>query len=223
MHFFKPFPGILGCFMGMDQSHLKNQGWAIEDLFLLRQVHGDSVTVLKEDPDHKKYHQSEGDGILSIAPEKPIAVKTADCVPILFAHPSGLIGAVHAGWKGSSQEILLKTLKTVERNFQIQVRDLKLAIGPAICPDHYEVGAEVAERFPTVRYPHVIKSFGKKFLLDLRGVNRLQAVAAGVSEKNIQINSVCTFEDIQWHSYRRSLREGNKGSGRNYSWIVRTA
>lgn len=208
--------------MGREQDSMKEQGWTIQDLFLLKQVHGNSLTVLQEDSDLKKYHQREGDGILSTWPGKPIAIKTADCVPILFAHPSGLIGAVHAGWKGSSQEILLKTLKTLEQDFQIQASDLKLAIGPAICPDHYEVGAEVAEKFPQARYPKVLKPYGAKFLLDLRGVNKIQAVAAGVSEKNIQVIPLCTFEDSKWHSYRRTLQEGKKEEGRNYSWIVRT-
>ena len=219
MHFFKPFPRIVGGFIGSDSGAMQEQGWVPEDLFLLKQVHGDSIKVLRSDSDPKKYQQAEGDGILSTVPKQPIAIKTADCVPILFAHPSGLIGAIHAGWKGASQEILLKSLKVAERDFSIHAAEIKLAIGPAICMGHYEVGAEVAEKFPQARYPKTLKSFGQKFLLDLQKVNRIQALAAGVSEKNIEVVSLCTFEHPQWHSYRRSIKEGKTGAGRNYSWI----
>jgi YfiH family protein len=221
MHFFNPFPGITGCFMGRGQGHLKSQGWGIEDLFLLKQVHGDSVVELREDLDFKKYHHSEGDGILCTRPGRPIAIKTADCVPILFAHPSGLIGAVHAGWKGSSQEILLKILKKISKDLKIRLEEIKLAIGPAICWEHYEVGGEVAQHFSDSIYSHVTKPQGSKFLLNLQAVNKMQALSAGVRVENIQSIFACTFEDPNFQSYRRNLREGKVSSGRNYSWIVR--
>lgn len=219
MPFFKPFPGVQGCFMGMEQGPLTEQGWRLEDLFILKQVHGEEVFELLEKNDWEKNRGGEGDAILSVIPGRPIAVKAADCVPILFAHPEGLIGAVHAGWRGSAQGVLRKTLQKMEQSFCLKTTELKMAIGPAICKDHYEVGEEVAREFPESRYPGVLKPFGEKFLLDLQRVNFLQALESGVSKQNMEIFPHCTFEDPSFHSYRRALKEGKSEAGRNYSWI----
>jgi YfiH family protein len=218
--FFKPFPGATGCFMGKERGALKEQGWGLEDLFLLDQVHGDQVVILKNAGEDKGGNKKKADAIINKVPGRPIAVKTADCVPILFAHPRGLIGAVHAGWRGSGEEILKKTLEVAVREFQIKAHEIQIAIGPTICREHYEVGAEVAGKFPQESYPGVLKPFGEKFLLDLQRVNFFQALKAGILEKNIRIFSPCTFEYSEWYSYRRSLKEGNQEAGRNYSWIV---
>jgi hypothetical protein len=205
--------------MGTDTVPLREQGMDLDDLFVLKQVHGDRVIALRDNDDFVKQRLAEGDAILSSVPHRPIAVKTADCVPILFAHPSGLIGAVHAGWRGSAQRVLLKTLQALERDFLLKTGDLKMAIGPTICWDHYEVGAEVARQFPEGRYPGVLRPYGEKFLLNLSRVNFLQALEAGVLEGNLKVCSPCTLEDLSLHSYRRSLKEGKQEVGRNYSWI----
>jgi hypothetical protein len=220
MHFFKPFPNVMGCFMGKDCGALAEQGWDLKDLILLKQVHGDKVIELKDSGDVEKYRDAEADAILSIIPDRPIAIKTADCVPVLFAHPNGLVGAVHAGWRGTAQGILLKSLKILEQDFPIKLSELKMAIGPTICGDHYEVGEEVARQFSERRYPGVLRPHGEKFLLTLQRVNFLHALEAGVLEKNLEVFSHCTFEDPEWHSYRRALKEGKQEAGRNYSWIV---
>jgi YfiH family protein len=206
--------------MGVNPSPLKEAGWGLEDLLILKQVHGDRVLGLKDGKDEEKIRGQEADGLLSLTPGRPIAVKTADCVPILFAHPRGLVGAVHAGWRGSAQEVLIKALQFLEKDFNLKAGDLKMAMGPTICWDHYEVGEEVAQKFSSSRYPEVLKPVGKKFLLNLQRINLLQALEGGVLKKNIQIFSHCTFEDPDWHSYRRSLKEGKQEAGRNYSWIM---
>jgi hypothetical protein len=205
--------------MGKDQGLLKEAGLELKDLFLLKQVHGDRVIELREGVDIKKNLGTEADAILSLIPNTPIAIKTADCVPILFAHADGMVGAVHAGWRGSAQGVLFRTLKVLEQDFHIKPNELKMGIGPTICQDHYEVGVEVAGQFSDIRYPGVLKPHGVKSLLNLQRVNLLQALEAGVSKQNVEVFSHCTFEEPEWHSYRRAVKAGEQEAGRNYSWI----
>lgn len=101
------------------------------------------------------------------------AITIADCVPVFIAHPSGAVGIVHAGWRGTADGILAQGLRTFAAN-GFPVDELLVHLGPSICGRHYEVGVDVYERltgWTTQRPRHV----------DLRSLLAEQATQFGVA------------------------------------------
>ena len=83
-----------------------------------------------------------------------IGVRTADCVPILLYDPvKRVIAAVHAGWKGTVLRISQNALEVMAFKFGSSAADIKAVIGPAIGPDSFQVGIEVAEKFKQAGFP----------------------------------------------------------------------
>jgi polyphenol oxidase len=86
------------------------------------------------------------DAVLTSLPNLMLVVRTADCVPILLAHPSGVIGAIHAGRRGTQQKILQKTLKLLKETWSI-TESLHVWIGPHICAKCYETNRQTGEHY----------------------------------------------------------------------------
>jgi YfiH family protein len=152
------------------------------------QVHGSRVIVVSGAPAPRAVVDAgECDALVTALPGVGLAVQTADCVPVLLAADDA-IGAVHAGWRGASTDVAGKAVET----FLALVSDPASAgawIGPAIGPCCYEVGPEVAERFPR---DFVRPLSGDRFLLDLPGVVRSQLERAGVRPENFTADPSCT-------------------------------
>ncbi len=212
---FQWFDQIAGGFLGQNRP----QAFSEDSCFILKQVHGDGVVVLRQATDIV-LRNSPGDAILCSLPNINIAVQTADCVPILWAHPAGIVAAVHAGWKGSRLGILQKSLETLKTLWGHDTKEVRLAIGPAISGEVYEVGPEVAEVFQKL-YPLCLNPLGEKFLLDLTVFNRYQALEMGVPEASIRLYSHCTYLNSGFFSHRRAQKAGLTKTGRNFSYICR--
>lgn len=209
---FKPFQGVIGAFEGR-QARI-----SLDDFVILKQVHGNTVHCLRSTKDQARIHFQEGDALLCFEKNIPIAVKTADCVPILLAHPDGVVGAVHAGWRGTQLKILEKVLLKIRDEFCYDLREIHLAIGPAICGRCYEVGAEFAQEF-TAEY--LFEKGDGKFLLDLKRANFDLAKNLGVPESQMEILEDCTLCQVEhYHSFRHESKQGLNKEGRNYSWIM---
>ncbi|HVZ48529.1 MAG TPA: polyphenol oxidase family protein [Gemmatimonadaceae bacterium] len=99
------------------------------------------------------------------------AVTVADCVPVFLAHPTGAVGIVHAGWRGTAARVLPEAMAHFAAA-GLDPADLLVHLGPAICGRCYEVGPDVYEQltgWQTIRHRHV----------DLRALLAEQAKAAG--------------------------------------------
>jgi YfiH family protein len=218
---FTPFAHIKGCFMGRNADFLAAQGFSLQQLVTLKQVHGDKILQINGKEDIPRVDGVQGDAVISGARGVPIAVKSADCVPILMAHPKGVVAAVHAGWRGTAEGILSKTLKKLQGDYGLDLGQLKLAIGPAICGRCYEVEAEVVKKFPAITDEAVLNKISeKKYLLDLKEYNRREALRAGLSPSQVQLHGDCTrCRYADYFSYREAVARGEKNIGRNYSWI----
>ncbi len=160
---------------------------------LVRQVHSDIVV---------RWHPSEvqeADGVYTHLPGVFVAVKVADCVPIVILDTgSRIICSVHAGWRGSAKGIVKKAVaKLVEEGASKE--GMIVSFGPHICGGCYEVGGEVAELFQS----ECIRKSGDSLFLDLACVNRKQLLECGIPPKNIENVGVCTYEDRRFFSYRR--------------------
>ena len=178
-----------------------------------------------------------------------IGVKTADCVPALFAdEKTGAIGAVHAGWRGTAKGILTGAIGKMASLYGCLPGDLKLAIGPSIRGCCYEVGMDVLQEVRagmggTGHHPPLIPSplggdltndyfkiNGGKAYLDLAAANRLQALQAGIKAENIWVSDMCTFcRPELFNSFRRESLKGQtvglnapaEGRGRQGGFIMR--
>ncbi|HEV2246932.1 MAG TPA: peptidoglycan editing factor PgeF [Terriglobia bacterium] len=89
-----------------------------------------------------------GDALISDRAGLLLAIRVADCVPILMVDPKRrAVAAVHAGWRGALARIVEKAAGEMCRMFHSRPRNLMAAVGPSIRRCCYEVGPEVADAF----------------------------------------------------------------------------
>jgi len=176
---------------GTLQSELAAVG--VPHLTSARQVHETTVLAHTGAALAPGIHRHDGaDGHLLDGPGA-LAVTIADCVPVLLAHPDGMVAAVHAGWRGVAGGILEVAVHAFVRAGRAAA-DLRLHLGPAICGRCYEVGPDVFERltgWQTTRPRHV----------DLRALLAEQAKTLGV--RHWSASPECTRCDNQlFYSHR---------------------
>jgi polyphenol oxidase len=138
-------------------------------------------------------------------------------VPILLADAaSGAVSAIHAGWRGTAENISAAALAALRTRWGIEPGNIRAAIGPSIGVCCYEVGPEVARRFS--QWVADLEHPSEQQHLDLRRVNEIQLRAAGV--ENIWRSEECTFcGGDRFYSFRREREE----AGRMVSFIGRIA
>ncbi|MCA6063180.1 peptidoglycan editing factor PgeF [Thalassolituus marinus] len=141
------------------------------------------------------------------------AVMTADCLPVLFCDDAGTqVAAAHAGWRGLADGVLLNTLATFPDPAAVRVY-----LGPAIGPQAFEVGPEVARSFPWADSGHFRQGRGDRLFADLYGLARQQLNSAGV--RDITGGNLCTYTQRElFYSYRR---DGQTGRMASLIWLAR--
>ncbi|MBF0493419.1 MAG: peptidoglycan editing factor PgeF [Deltaproteobacteria bacterium] len=201
-------------------------GFIPSPLFEMKQVHGDRILLLDSPEKFDLLYRTEADAVICTVPQIAIAVRTADCVPILISHPYGIVAAVHAGWRGTKLRILQKTLVQIKEKFNVDLSEIHVVIGPSICEKCYEVGEEVAiailNEVESLGQEDglVAKKNGGKYFLNLKLANQLLARAAGVLESQLTVRPECTLcNEEEFYSYRGSNKKQEPSEGRNYSWI----
>ncbi|MBX5495566.1 MAG: peptidoglycan editing factor PgeF [Bryobacteraceae bacterium] len=170
--------------------------------FTLKQIHSSLVLKAGEAP--------EGDALVSNLEGEAIAVRTADCVPLLMADPrTRTVAAVHAGWRGTVSRIAVCAVDRLAADYGVDPGDLVVAIGPAIGGCCYEVGPEVAEAFQPF-FPERDDLTGR-VRVDLAEANRRQLVSAGVNPDRIHLSGLCTCcQSADFHSYRRDKTKAGR-------------
>jgi len=192
-------------------------GFEPEKLVLTRQIHSDIVRVVT-DADcaglcHREY--PECDALVTNTPGVSLMVFTADCTPILLYDPvTGAVGAAHAGWRGTAQDIAGKTVAAMAAHFGCDVKNIRAAIGPNLGQCHFETDGDVPHAligtFGREVLPHIQKIDGK-FHPDLKAINALALCRRGVDAGNIEISKACTWcESDRFWSHR--VTKGDRGS-----------
>ncbi len=178
------------------------------------QVHGSRVVVVSEAPAARDVVDAgEFDALVTALPGVGLAVQTADCVPVLLAAPEA-VAAVHAGWRGASTGVTLRAVRAF-LGIVAKRETARAWVGPAIGPCCYEVGPEVASRFPP-RFSR--PSHGDRYLFDLPGYVRRQLEEAGIQSENVTEPPGCTMcGGERYASYRR---DGAK-AGRMIALVAR--
>jgi purine-nucleoside/S-methyl-5'-thioadenosine phosphorylase / adenosine deaminase len=174
-------------------------------LATLHQIHSDRVIVANG----QAGRLGEGDALVENTPGSLVAVKTADCIPILIADPRNrAVAAVHAGWRGTAHRIVEQAIRNMEREFSSRPGDLHAAIGPGIGKCCYEVGGEVAALFRT--YDPALRDITHAACIDLGAVNRRQIEDLGVPPAQIYMAGLCTRCNQEFHSYRRDKERAGR-------------
>jgi YfiH family protein len=179
------------------------------DLLLIRQVHEAGV-ALAPPSRPRPWPTPEADAIVSDDPRAAIAVRVADCVPILLAEETGrVVAAVHAGWRGIAARALMSAIAALRERFGVRPARLIAAIGPSIGPCCYEVGESTRGAFAAAGHHAILleRWFAPRpagtFHLDLWRATRDQLEGAGVPAARIHLAGLCTKTyAATFHSYR---------------------
>jgi len=185
-----------------------------------RQVHG---TAMLECSGPGRLHGQEADALWSSAPDTPLAVRTADCLPVLLADPeAGLVAAVHAGWRGTAGNIIGRTVAALQRH-NARAERMIASLGPCIGPCCFDIGSDVAQalRHSTDGAEAFIHAGPDgRLAADLAAINHRQLLAAGLAETRIEhIHHCNSCESGLFFSHRRD--HGN--CGRMLAVVVRPA
>jgi len=163
---------------------------------------------------HVQYADKPGryprtDGLATDQKELYLIITIADCLPVFLFDPEyEVIAGVHAGWKGSSQNITGNMIQFMTDQWQINPANIIAYLGPSAGLCCYEVGKEVADQFDD---DFLNPKENGKFHLDIPAVNKTQLLDSGVNAENIEHLNECTIcTPYRYHSYRRD----GKKSGR---------
>lgn len=174
----------------------------------LNQIHSSDVVVIDERSDLNQVRSA--DALYTRLAKQPLAIMTADCLPVLLSSTSGdEIAAIHGGWRGLAQGVLANTLT----HFKALPNDIIAWFGPAIGPSEFEVGQEVKACFCELNanHQHAFTPRGDKYLADIYLLARQQLAQLGVV--NIFGGEYCTVSDkSQFFSYRRDGETGRMAS-----------
>ncbi len=166
-------------------------------LATLHQIHSDICVAARG----RTGLLDDGDALLENTPGHLVAVKTADCIPILLVDEERrAVAAVHAGWRGTVQGILRRAVRTMKEEFGTEAPSLHAAIGPGIGKCCYEVGADVAAHFGENGPCHI----------DLAEANRRHLQEMGVPDSRIYSVRICTKCSDDFHSYRRDKEKSGR-------------
>jgi hypothetical protein len=158
----------------------------------LNQVHG--ADVLIGIPGNQT-----GDALVTAEKDLVLAIGAADCYPILFHDPMNhVIGAAHAGWKGTLARI---AKNTIEKMIELGAdrSEIRASIGQGICRDNYQVSEDVIQLFLRAGFPESIHT-GRQ--LDLLATNQFVLQESGITQERVWSLNRCTTED-DFFSYRR--------------------
>ena len=185
----------------------------LSEIKTMNQVHSDIILKISDE----KEVRAEGDSLYTDLNGIGVGVFTADCLPIIyFVENRNIVGAIHAGWRGTLKEVVAKTFTYLIDEINCSVSDINVAIGPCIEGNCYEVGEDVAGQY-MMKFNNYEKFLTKKndgkFNLDLKEANILQLQRTGIIKLNVSGN--CTYCDENLPSYRRD----GEGTGRILSFI----
>jgi len=191
------------------KNHHKLSAYLPAKAIWLEQIHGNCVFVVNEKKPVTPWPQA--DALYTNARLQPLAIMTADCLPILLASKcGGEVAAVHGGWRPLATGILANTLT----KFKCHPGDIFAWLGPAIGPSAFEVGPEVVTQFCDLDSAHCsdfVEQNTGKYLADIFAIATRQLAELGVTK--VFTDKLCTVTDShRFFSYRRDGQTGRMAS-----------
>ncbi len=173
-----------------------------------RQVHSANIKTVSSAGEDL----SNIDGIITAQKGLAVLLLFADCTPVvIFDEKQKILGVIHAGWRGTAAGITRKAADILKNNFNSNPENIKAVIGPSICQDCYPVDEKTASELKKcVSNPDesIFIESDKGIKIDLKKLNELQLIEAGVPRINIDRTDFCTScrNDI-FYSHRKDKGE----------------
>ena len=191
-----------------------------KNIFLLHQIHSNKFIFINKNFKFNK-KKIKADAIITDQKKLPIAVLTADCVPILLHdNKKNIIAAIHAGWKGAFKDIINKVINFMYKK-GCNKKNITAAVGPCIGKGNYNVKENFKKKFLKKEKKN-IKFFSNKdnmIYFDLPGYIKFQLKLNKIT--NIDMKNIDTFDKKNnFFSARRSLKLKHDDYGRNISIIM---
>ena len=212
-------------------------------VYRVKQVHGNKVLTPSEiesavcvnNEVQQEPERPSADGILTEQPQQAVWVCTADCTPVLIAdEKTGQVAAVHAGWRGTATRIVPNAIaRLIDSGSRLE--DLRIAMGPAIAGEVYQVSETVAAEVGMSIIPQnkaqspdaildllqqlpdspiLEDAHPGRVRLDVRRVNAIQLEQLGISGEKVAIAPYCTYQKPEhFFSYRRDKLKKVQWSG----------
>ena len=202
---------------------LKNMLGA-QSMYFCKQVHGVQGFLINSEFVQKfPAFSKDGDFLYSSQKLCALGVITADCLPVILYHPLGIISAIHAGWKGSFENIVEKSLVDMLGSYpNIKIEELKVFLGPSGKSCCYQVQKDFMEQF-IVKHSWSVSFFifkNEKIYFDNPGFTLYIFQKIGILPENIYTKwNLCTICDENYCSYRRQRQQ----AGRNISLVMLNA
>ena len=153
------------------------------------------------------------DAIITDRPNLFLAIQTADCFPIFAFHPAKkIVAAIHAGWRGVQKGIVDKTMSQMKAQFNLDLSELLVVIGPGLQKECFEVEKDVYDLFDN-KYVFKTKKINKRLLnLETYLIDTLKR--QGVRKENIHSTGICTkCSADKYYSFRRDKNKSGRMMG----------
>lgn len=195
------------------------------NLFVPKQTHDSSSLIIDNQflsqPKVEQEALMQGvDALITQEKNIGIAITTADCVPILiFDMEKKVLATIHAGWKGTADNIGSKTISKMIAKFSCNPKNMIAGIAPSISPKKFEVGDEVGVVFKEKGFDLDSISFRNittgKLHIDLWKANQISLINSGISTHNIEIAEICTYSNPEkfFSARRQTIHSGRMLTG----------
>jgi len=181
-------------------------------IWYCQQNHGSKVAILKNT--NTTHILSDVDGIISNIKNIYLAVRHADCAPIFLFDPKHqVIGLLHSGWRGSCQKIIQNGLKIMINDFNCDVRNIHIKIGPCAHQCCYGFDLQMPHSILLQNKEwnlYINQNNSKQYFINMLGFIKQSAISMGVKASLISSSRMCTICDGRYFSYRRQCKTGAK-------------
>lgn len=191
-----------------------------KDLVFSKQTHTDNIRIVTAEDLGKGIIKERDydniDALITNVSGVPLCTHYADCVPIYFLDPEKKVAAMaHAGWRGTAAEIARKTAEKMIETFGCDPKDILAGIAPSISKCCFEVDDPVMDKMKLIDGINLASAYqdkgNGKYMLDLKHVNKMILMKAGIPESNITVSDICTCcQSDAFHSHRAT--GGKRGS-----------
>ncbi len=183
--------------------------------YMTRQVHSDVVYFVGNTQSNGKDNfVSDTDGLITDRTDLVLMTYYADCVPLFFYDPVNHVGGVvHSGWKGTSKLIGKRAVESLTEKFGTKPEDIIAGIGPCASKCCYEIDKQVTDAFGWMGSDlnqYLTPTEQGRYLIDLKGINRMILESAGIRAEAIEISEYCTMcnNDLLYSYRNEKPRQG---------------
>ena len=192
----------------------KTFGFNLQNICRPDQTHSNNVKIVQNNKGLNIDDFQNTDGLITNQLDTPLAITTADCIPIIIYDPiKNVIANIHSGWKGTLNEIIIVAIKKMEEKFNCNFQNLLFFFGPSICQNCFEVDLDVKSLFEnkfsyldninTIIKRGQIIDGQQKYNIDTVLLNQTLLETLNIPKENMYFANICTCcNNNHIHSYR---------------------